>query len=291
MKKGARSLIIYISKEENQPGEEKVYREFNEDGKMVLQVEYKEDSDDTISETKWKYDTNGNEIEKVIDFGENRTLQYFSEFDDKNRLSFSKTINTEGKVEDQRVFTWNEDETELVVTLQDEDGNTIGEELKYYHPNKDIKEELYYDEEGNLAEKYTYQYDDQSRLIDKIEAMGGFESHYRYEYETDSENNITEMKVIDEEGGMHITRTEFHDNGKKSMEEFILLSGASEVFYYDEDEKVRQEEKYDTTGFKISESHYFYDDEGDLVRKHILADNKYFRIDYEYSMTLEDEEE
>lgn len=191
------------------------------------------------SKTEFRYDTRNRLIEKLVFFSEDIIGEKFNfDYDDQNRLITESLIYEDGSVS-KKSYSYLPDK--IIINITDEDNNLESQEIKKLE-NDLLVEEIVYDENGNITQHFSIEYDNHGKMISRIE----FDS---------SGTIISIRKYVYEPEGQLIEMTETTGNNE-------LIT--QRTFQYDEQHRLIRES---VDGYLIN---YFYNDAGKRIREEII---------------------
>ena len=141
---------------------------------------------------------------------------------------------------------------------QIEKGDVLNNYFNIYNEKGNKIEDNFYDSDGNLSSKDTYEYDEKGNKIEKnvYDSNGRFHSKYTYKY--DEKGNMIEDNVYDSNGRLYFKKTYKYDEKGNKIEEN----------WYNSDGRLHSKYtyKYDEKGNNIEEN--YYNSNGRLYEKH-----------------------
>ncbi len=258
------------------------YIEYNEQGNRTKEIQY--GADGTIeSELTKEYNDQGKMTLQLLSaFGEEQSRMETSW--DKEGYRLEEKIYQEGEqLQQHKQYSWNENHSKLTLSYLDEEGNVLNTESNEYNEKGEAIIERVLDEEGEVLESYKYFYEN-GELVKKIAHFNGFDSVYVYEYEKDDQGRLVLSRITDDDGEEEQVEIEYQENGKKSEETKFNINGSYETTFYDEDERETKVNRYDETDFLVYESSSFYKDDSHqyVSERNIRRDNQVMKLTYHY---------
>ena len=196
-----------------------------------------------------EYDTDGKIMKKTFYSGDIATDTITYEYDDRGNLITQISVDKDGIQTDFKKYIYDEDGNKI----QEIEGNNEKDaSIKHMYSYKDglLDFDRFYFVNGS-TDYNEYEYDDKGQLICKkhINEEDGY-VYRTWEYEYDSEGNLTEMRDSMYE---HLTVEHYDKAGRKILEEL----------YYNGEISAKYEYKYNDYGLEES---IMYDSDGSIIR-------------------------
>ena len=174
--------------------------EYDEEGNIRYEIKYDEDGNADLTEYHYTYKYDGdwpNQVEKIT-YNADGTVssKYTYEFDEKGSLLF--IFCDEPYARDVR-YTYG-------------GGLVVGPEILTLEPSGigNKVEQIYYESDGSVFVKYTYEYDAEGNLVEEIKYVrGSFSVKHTYEYEYDEEKNWTRKIYFEDDVAYKIREREY----------------------------------------------------------------------------------
>lgn len=249
---------------------------------------------------------NGNKILSEIVINEHK--KKFGEISEYGELYEQYIYNQDGTLQEkttnyylavwgdrvERNYRYKYDDKKRVIEKNEYELTLFKEKRKYeYNSIDSVSRMLVYDDDGDLNEEWTYEYDDQRRLARTIEkepwvsSTYGYISEYRYEgnnvyiekttlddgslfgnyvFEYDTHGNLLQETYISEDSGKESIEQKYeykYDSlgriQRKSQKSYVLDDWTYYDYFYNEDGTIN----------KISVSYSYKDDESELRYNYI----------------------
>ncbi|PLX17614.1 MAG: hypothetical protein C0597_06915 [Marinilabiliales bacterium] len=258
-------------------------KRFDHNGNVIEEVYYQSGTID--QKLSYKYDNKDNQVEYANYKGDEGKLLYKQNITYDN---FGKKIREErfngteyqiikynysgdklleitrsdiyGYVEHKRVFNYTGDV--CIVDIKDDQSNVIGKLINKYDENNNIIESTEYDEKDNIKEKYIYKFD--GKLLKEKTKYAGENFIYRETYKYNSKNLLDKVLKEKPEGNT-ITNN---------------------IYTYDSEGKLIEEQWYDNNPSENSKKTYYYNKKGLLEKVEVYYSLYRYRIQYKYEYTF-----
>jgi YD repeat-containing protein len=230
---------------------ERIINEYDENG-FLINEKYLADADETSEEKTYERDEKGlvlKEFKHYID-GSVDTTTY--QYDKQYRIISKITVNDEGEIE-QKVL--NEYRDDFLVKTQildgennllqldefkfDEKGNSVEHKkvdiesstnafiVTSYNNNGRKKEEITYDEDGDIISETSYAEDEKGRLLNIIEESSDKEVAIKFSY--DEQDNIIYQEEISNQGRQLVSVKREFDNENNLIRSEVYIDGQGQT--------------------------------------------------------------
>jgi YD repeat-containing protein len=230
---------------------ERIINEYDENG-FLINEKYLADADETSEEKTYERDEKGlvlKEFKHYID-GSVDTTTY--QYDKQYRIISKITVNDEGEIE-QKVL--NEYRDDFLVKTQildgennllqldefkfDEKGNSVEHKkvdiesstnafiVTSYNNNGRKKEEITYDEDGDIISETSYAEDEKGRLLNIIEESSDKEVAIKFTY--DEQDNIIHQEEISNQGRQLVSVKREFDNENNLIRSEVYIDGQGQT--------------------------------------------------------------
>lgn len=239
---------------------QKMSYKYNKEGKKIQSLNWK--LDDGKKKILFKQDIeyeDGKKIREVRYNGSNLTVfNYTYDKDKDNKLGKITKYNDRGKVEQNREFSYEGNKT--IVKISGPNGQIEGYIENFYNSENKLTKTVDYDENHNEINRLSYKYDEQGREIEKAKYIKGdfaYKENYRY-----GEDGLLK-EVLHEEP---------EDNEYKNN-----------MYEYDQQGNLLEEQWYDNHPEKYSKKTYHYNDDGILKKVDVYYALYNYKIQYQYT--------
>ncbi|MCD4772480.1 MAG: hypothetical protein K8R41_03740 [Bacteroidales bacterium] len=276
------------SEEINQKEQKYSYQEFNENGKIILEINY--DSFGVIAEKiVRKFDDNSNLIEEIYyDEGEEMAERKTYERDNNGAIKYEYTHYLDG-TKDTLSYIFNDEKKIISKILKDDEDYLESTEKFEYKNSKLIKREVF-DENNDLIEKEIFEYDNNGNVIEYINQDNDKYNEFRIvnEYDESGNRNIS-LKYNSRK--QLIQKSIFSFNEKNRIIKIIeeTPQGITTTHLkYDHHENVIFQEELNANNETISRIEREFDNDGNIIQSNASIDmhgmgmNQNYILKYEY---------
>lgn len=273
----------YIKGEPKKEGYKNFSKKFDYKGNIIEEIYFQSGSID--QKLSYKYDNNENKVEFINYNGrenevvfkqnityDNNTRKIREErftgieydiikysYNDNDKLSEIVRSDIYGNVKHKRVFNYSGNICN--VDIYSDDKNISGKLVNLYDKNGNIIESIEYNKKGKVKEKYVFIFED-NRVMEKIKYVAD-NFNYKETYEYDANNNL--IKITKEQ-----------PKGKSIV---------NNIYKYDKQQNLIEEQWYDNNPDEYSKKTYFYNSKNILEKVEVYYSLYKYRIQYKYEYT------
>ena len=233
------------------------YRYDNQEN-TVEYANYKGDETKLLFKQNITYDNSGRKIREERFNGSDYEIIKYSYKGDK--LSEITRSDIYGYVEHKRVFNYTGDI--CTISILDNEKNNIGKIINKYDDLGNIVETIEYDENGKIKERYLFEFD--GKLVKEKIKFASDNFLYKETYEYNANDQL--IKVLKEQ-----------PKGTKVI---------SNIYIYDDEGRLIEEQWFDDHPTENSKKTYFYDKKGLLEKVEVYYALYRYRMQYRYNYTF-----
>ena len=224
---------------------ESLYREFDEAGNKLLEIQRDGEGQD-VQREEYSFDSEGRKTREYKHFIADEMEQTHRwEYDEQGRVA--KEINEfVGGFQSVKHFSYEAGQNLVKVT--DEEGTPEGKEVQTLDGNGRVVEVVEYDEEDTLKAHLTTEYDEAGHVIRKETRSwdDAFEDEWMYEF--DEAGRQTVEKQLNQDGYIILRRTNTYDDAGNLVEyiaeDQMRQQKVRRIFEYDEHNQLQAEQAF-----------------------------------------------
>ena len=267
-----------------EPSFERLYKEFNAQGQLVLEIERIEGGEELRRE-EYTYDEQGRKVREYKHFVQDEMEQTHAwVYDDQGRV-IEERDEYAGGFATVKHLSYEGDTIQIKIT--DEEGNPEGREVRTLNAQGKEVERVVYDEEDTLKERITREYNEEGKLVHLIQH--GWDDAWQEEwmYVYDDDGHLLQEKQLNRAGYIILRRQmEYSEGGHLTSyvaEDLETNRKIARALFLNDEGQLEREERYEQNlPEPTAVADYTYEN-GQLVKEHITRPQHEIINEYAYT--------
>ncbi len=251
---------------------------YDEKGNMLVSVNYAA-PDEIEDKTEFKYDSKGRKTQEINYLSEDEISDKKEiTYDDQDKVTSEEISYADGS-KSIKQYEYNQEGHLISIVQVDEDDEPEEKEVIVTDDKGRPKEKQYYDYNDKLKERHFFEYDQQGRVIKRLD-LGRkkkdfiAERHFTY----DEQGNITKRLSLNKKGELiDIVKISYNEQGK--MTENNINNKFLIRYTYDEENKTQLQERILPDGTVEYTSLSKFNEDGLLIQE----EDPFKKVVYKYS--------
>lgn len=230
---------------------ERIINEFDANG-FLIREKYLADADETSEEKSFQRDDKGLVLKEFKHYNDGSFDTTNYEYDNQYRIISKVTMNDEGEIEQKILNEYRDDFLVKTQTFDGENNLVQLDEFKYdekgnsvehkkidnesgtnafivtsYNHHGRKKEEITYDEDGDIINETSYAEDEKGRLLNIIEE--GSEKDVAIKFTYDEQDNIIHQEELSNQGKQLVSVKREFDNDNNLIRSEVYIDGQGQT--------------------------------------------------------------
>ena len=241
----------------------KAYREFDEEGRELVDAQYETDGE-IESKTVQQFNDKGQLVDQITYIADDEVAEHFQySYNEKGLIEKQYIRYADGS---NSIKSYLREKNLLKIEIHDDDGESEGTEERIFNEEGNLIEESIWDEYGVISSKTLMEYNEQGLLALKTEFEEDEELINKTYYKYDDHGNLVETLSLTANNEVKSRRISRFNEQNQVVEEDV--DGYKIVYEYDESGKRIRDEIIDPHKNTESFSEYYYG-ENQLIEKTI----------------------